>query len=34
MMLLVTALLTMFWLFAIAVYVSPTYRRVLARQGQ
>lgn len=29
-----TALFSMIWLFAIALYVRPSYRRAMARQGK
>lgn len=34
MILQITALLTMFWLFMLAVYLGPYYQRLLARAGK
>jgi|GEM_PF-6757901 hypothetical protein len=32
--LLITALITMLWLFLIAIYIRPSYQRIRAREGK
>lgn len=34
MLLQVTALLTMFWIFMVAMYIRPSYQRIRARNGR